>query len=296
MGVGGVDEMRAQSGRELRGLLKGFADLVFEHGGRYWVLDYKGNHLGPDTASYGPAALRRAMAAHRYDVQAALYLLALHRLLQSRLGAAYDPYGPAELKYRLTQRALAVLLAARQPACIVTASALLLRDLPLLAEVADGAGLQVVVTLCSLDEAIWRHVEPEAGTPAARLTAIERLSAAGVPVLGVCLGHQCIGRLYGGEVVRADEVMHGKTSEILHEGLGVFEGLPSPLTATRYHSLVVRRDSVPDCLEITAEVADGTVMGLRHRDLPVEGVQFHPESILTEGGHRLIENFLDRAR
>ena len=102
------------------------------------------------------------------------------------LGAAYDPYGPAELKYRLTQQALAVLLAARQPASIVTASALLLRDLPLLAELADGAGLQVVVTLCSLDEAVWRHVEPEAGTPAARLTAIERLSAVGVPV-GVAL-------------------------------------------------------------------------------------------------------------
>ena len=89
---------------------------------------------------------------------------------------------------------------------------------------------------------------------------------------------------------------NGKTSEITHSGLGVFAGLPSPLTATRYHSLVVRRDSVPDCLEITAEVADGTVMGLRHRELPVEGVQFHPESILTEGGHRLIENFLTRAR
>ena len=125
--------------------------------------------------------------------------------------------------------------------------------------------------------------------------AILHFGANGVPVLGVCLGHQCIGRLYGGEVVRADEVMHGKTSEILHEGRGVFAGLPSPLTATRYHSLVVRRDSVPDCLEITAEVADGTVMGLRHRDLPVEGVQFHPESILTEGGHQLVRNFLDRA-
>ena len=121
--------------------------------------------------------------------------------------------------------------------------------------------------------------------------AILHFGAAGVPVLGVCLGHQCIGRLYGGEVVRADEVMHGKTSEITHSGLGVFAGLPSPLTATRYHSLVVRRDSVPDCLEITAEVADGTVMGLRHRDLPVEGVQFHPESILTEHGHQLLRNF-----
>ena len=123
-----------------------------------------------------------------------------------------------------------------------------------------------------------------------------KAAAGKVPVLGVCLGHQAIGQAFGGRIVHARQVMHGKTSEITHSGLGVFAGLPSPLTATRYHSLVVRRDSVPDCLEITAEVADGTVMGLRHRDLPVEGVQFHPESILTEGGHRLIENFLDRAR
>ena len=114
------------------------------------------------------------------------------------------------------------------------------------------------------------------------------------PVLGVCLGHQCIGQIYGGDVVRAPEIMHGKTSPIFHHGGGVFAGLPSPLEATRYHSLVVDRDSVPDCLEITAETRDGIVMGLRHKELDVEGVQFHPESILTHSGHDLIANFLAR--
>ena len=115
-----------------------------------------------------------------------------------------------------------------------------------------------------------------------------------VPVLGVCLGHQCIGQVYGGEVVRAPAVMHGKTSLIHHQGVGVFAGLPAPLEATRYHSLVVDRASVPDCLEITAETDDGIVMGLRHRELAVEGVQFHPESILTVGGHDLLRTFLGR--
>ena len=115
------------------------------------------------------------------------------------------------------------------------------------------------------------------------------------PVLGVCLGHQCIGQIYGGEVVRAPAIMHGKTSEIHHEGGGVFAGLPSPLEATRYHSLVVAADSVPDVLEVTARTADGVVMGLRHRELDVEGVQFHPESILTEHGHDLLRTFLARA-
>ena len=116
-----------------------------------------------------------------------------------------------------------------------------------------------------------------------------------VPVLGVCLGHQCIGQVYGGQVVRAPQVMHGKTSLIRHQGVGVFAGLPEPLEATRYHSLVVDRASVPDCLEITAETDDGIVMGLRHRTLGVEGVQFHPESILTVGGHDLLRNFLAAA-
>ena len=115
-----------------------------------------------------------------------------------------------------------------------------------------------------------------------------------VPVFGVCLGHQCIGQVYGGDVVRAPELMHGKTSLISHEGAGVFAGLPDPFEATRYHSLVVQRDSVPAELEITAWTADGLVMGLRHRRFDVEGVQFHPESILTAGGHRLVGNFLER--
>jgi anthranilate synthase/aminodeoxychorismate synthase-like glutamine amidotransferase len=114
------------------------------------------------------------------------------------------------------------------------------------------------------------------------------------PVLGVCLGHQCIGQVYGGQVVRADRVMHGKTSEIRHSGSGVFEGLPDPMQATRYHSLVVDRGSLPDVLEVTAETDDGTIMGLRHRQHPVEGVQFHPESILTGSGHDLMANWLAR--
>jgi anthranilate synthase component II len=114
------------------------------------------------------------------------------------------------------------------------------------------------------------------------------------PVLGVCLGHQCIGEVFGGRVVRAGEVMHGKTSLIRHDGTGVFAGLPNPLEATRYHSLVIDPASVPDVLEVTAETDDGTVMGLRHRRLDVEGVQFHPESILTASGHALLRNFLGR--
>jgi anthranilate synthase component II len=112
------------------------------------------------------------------------------------------------------------------------------------------------------------------------------------PVLGVCLGHQCIGQVYGGEVVRAPEIMHGKTSLVHHDGTGVFAGLPSPFEATRYHSLIVDRASVPAELAITAWTDDDVVMGLRHRELPVEGVQFHPESILTAGGHDLLRNFL----
>ena len=122
--------------------------------------------------------------------------------------------------------------------------------------------------------------------------AIRHFGERGVPVLGVCLGHQCIGQVYGGAVVRAPRVMHGKTSEITHDGQGVFAGVSSPFTATRYHSLVVDRDSVPDVLEITAESEDGLVMGLRHREQPIEGVQFHPESILTEHGHDLLRNWL----
>ena len=112
------------------------------------------------------------------------------------------------------------------------------------------------------------------------------------PILGVCLGHQSIGHYFGGKVVRAARLMHGKTSPILHRGTDVFRGMPSPFDATRYHSLLVERESLPACLEITAETAEGEIMGLRHRELPIWGVQFHPESIATAGGMRLLENFL----
>ena len=114
-----------------------------------------------------------------------------------------------------------------------------------------------------------------------------------LPILGVCLGHQCIGEVYGGDVVRADRLMHGKTSPIIHQGQGVFKDLPSPFEATRYHSLIVKRDTIPDVLEITAETAEGEIMGLQHKTLPVHGVQFHPESILTAEGKRLLKNFLE---
>ncbi|HOV96285.1 MAG TPA: aminodeoxychorismate/anthranilate synthase component II [Thermomonas sp.] len=120
-----------------------------------------------------------------------------------------------------------------------------------------------------------------------------------IPIFGVCLGYQALGQVYGGQVIRAGRIMHGKTSPILHHGKGVFAGLPSPFEATRYHSLVVDKTSVPECLEVTAwtQNDDGTVeelMGLRHREFPVEGVQFHPESILTQHGHAMLKNFLDR--
>ena len=116
-----------------------------------------------------------------------------------------------------------------------------------------------------------------------------------LPILGVCLGHQAIGQAYGGEVVRAKAIMHGKTSEIHHDGKGLFQGLPNPFTATRYHSLAVSRDTLPDELEVTAWTDDGEIMGFQHRTRPVYGVQFHPESIATEGGHQLLANFLDLA-
>jgi anthranilate synthase/aminodeoxychorismate synthase-like glutamine amidotransferase len=124
--------------------------------------------------------------------------------------------------------------------------------------------------------------------------AVSAFAAAGTPTLGVCLGHQAIGHVYGADVVRAPELMHGKTSPIEHNEAGVFAGLPSPLTATRYHSLVLDPDTVPDVLEVTARSVDGIVMGVRHRELDVEGVQFHPESILTDCGHDLLRNFLAR--
>lgn len=126
--------------------------------------------------------------------------------------------------------------------------------------------------------------------------AVTAFASIGTPLLGVCLGHQAIGHVYGADVVRAPALMHGKTSPIDHEGAGVFAGLPSPLTATRYHSLTLDPASVPDHLEVTARTRDGVVMGVRHREHDVEGVQFHPESILTGCGHDLLRNFLARAR
>jgi anthranilate synthase component 2 len=116
-----------------------------------------------------------------------------------------------------------------------------------------------------------------------------------LPILGVCLGHQAIGQAYGGDVVRAKSIMHGKTSEIHHDGKGLFKGLPNPFTATRYHSLAVSRETLPDELEVTAWTDDGEIMGFQHKTRPVYGVQFHPESIATEGGHDLLANFLDLA-
>jgi anthranilate synthase/aminodeoxychorismate synthase-like glutamine amidotransferase len=151
----------------------------------------------------------------------------------------------------------------------------------------------------SIDEVEELHPEkicisPGPGTPdeAGISNDLIRHFGPRIPVLGVCLGHQCIGQVYGGEVVRAERIMHGKTSPILHEGDGVFRGLPIPFEATRYHSLIVRRETLPAELEIVAETADREIMGLRHRLHPVHGVQFHPESIMTGEGKRLLANFL----
>ena len=140
-------------------------------------------------------------------------------------------------------------------------------------------------------------VSPGPGRPENAGVSVEmiRWAAGRIPVLGVCLGHQCIGAAWGARVERAPQVMHGKTSQIHHDGTGLFSGLSSPLEATRYHSLIVEESSLPDELEVVATSDDGLVMGLRHRDLDVEGVQFHPESILTEDGHGLLSNFLARA-
>ena len=140
-------------------------------------------------------------------------------------------------------------------------------------------------------------VSPGPGRPEDAGVSVEmiRWAAGRIPVLGVCLGHQCIGAAWGARVERAPQVMHGKTSQIHHDGTGLFSGLSSPLEATRYHSLIVEESSLPDELEVVATSDDGLVMGLRHRDLDVEGVQFHPESILTEDGHGLLSNFLARA-
>ncbi len=137
-------------------------------------------------------------------------------------------------------------------------------------------------------------ISPGPGTPADAGISNAVIAELGprIPLLGVCLGHQCIGEVFGGRVVRADHVMHGKTSLVHHGNTGVMAGLPDPFEATRYHSLVVERSSLPDVLEVTAETSDGVIMGLRHRQLPIEGVQFHPESILTSVGKELLTNFL----
>jgi len=124
------------------------------------------------------------------------------------------------------------------------------------------------------------------------LDLVRAAADAGTPLLGVCLGHQTVGQAFGGRVVRAPECMHGKLSQIRHHGDGLFRDIPSPVTATRYHSLILERDSLPDCFEITAETGDGIVMGIRHREMPLYGVQFHPESIASEHGHELLDNFL----
>lgn len=141
-------------------------------------------------------------------------------------------------------------------------------------------------------------LSPGPGRPEEAGIICEAISsfAGEVPVFGVCLGHQAIGHVFGGSVIRASELMHGKTSMIHHHNLGVFEGLPTPLEATRYHSLVVDRAGLPETLEITAETSDGMIMGLRHREFDIEGVQFHPESVLTSAGHQLLGNFLARCR
>ena len=138
-------------------------------------------------------------------------------------------------------------------------------------------------------------ISPGPGAPADAGLSNEIIATWGDrrPVFGVCLGLQCIGEVFGGRVVRAPQVVHGKTSPIHHDGQGIFRGVPQPLEATRYHSLIVERSSVPDVLEITAQTDDGVIMGLRHRELQVEGVQFHPESVLTHAGHDIVRNFLD---
>ena len=140
-------------------------------------------------------------------------------------------------------------------------------------------------------------LSPGPATPNEAGICLELVEKAGakLPILGVCLGHQTIGQVYGGKVLRAPKAMHGKLSTVRNRGIGVFEGLPKSFEATRYHSLIVERASLPDCLEITAETDDGIIMGLRHRTLPVHGVQFHPESIASEQGHALLANFLGLA-
>lgn len=150
-------------------------------------------------------------------------------------------------------------------------------------------------------EKILKNIKPEAvvispgpGTPDDSGICLDLIKSAGtLPILGVCLGHQAIGQVFGGKVIRAPKPMHGKISPVKHSGKGVFRNLPSPFNATRYHSLIVERGTLPDCLEITAETDDGLIMGLQHKTLPIHGVQFHPESIASEHGHAMLKNFVD---
>ncbi len=167
------------------------------------------------------------------------------------------------------------------------------------------AGAEVTVRrndVLSVDEALAMQaqgivISPGPCDPAHAGIIVPLIKAAAerqIPLFGVCLGHQAIGEAFGGKVVRANRIVHGKTDAVTHDGTGVFAGLPSPLTATRYHSLTVEPESLPDCLRVTATTADGTIMGLVHETLPIEGVQFHPESIASEYGHDMIRNFLRR--
>lgn len=162
-------------------------------------------------------------------------------------------------------------------------------------EVRRNDALTVDEALASGASGILISPGPCAPSQAGIIVPLIRAAAErGLPLFGVCLGHQAIGEAFGGRVIRAGRVVHGKVDQIAHDGKGVFEGLPSPFKATRYHSLAVDPDSLPDTLEVTATSPDGTIMGLRHRSLPVEGVQFHPESISSEHGHQMIRNFLHR--
>ncbi len=152
------------------------------------------------------------------------------------------------------------------------------------------------ITVAEIEKLRPDHIviSPGPCTPNEAGVSVETIQklAGKIPILGVCLGHQSIGQAFGGKIVRAKQLMHGKTSMIHHKDIGVFKGLPSPFEATRYHSLVIERESLPDCLEITAWTEDNEIMGVRHKTLAVEGVQFHPESILTQHGHQLLSNFL----
>jgi anthranilate synthase/aminodeoxychorismate synthase-like glutamine amidotransferase len=163
-----------------------------------------------------------------------------------------------------------------------------------------GADIQVVRNdEITVDEILKKKpshilISPGPCSPKEAGISVETIKelAGKIPILGVCLGHQSIGYAFGGDIVRAGKLMHGKTSQITHDGKGVFKGLPNPFRATRYHSLVIKRETLPKCLEITATSEDGEIMGVRHKTLPVEGVQFHPESILTESGKLLLKNFI----